>query len=155
MESEVLVSNPLITYLSTTNDENRSGVWEKGHKGKTAENFPGYEAETKTMKPMCAVWHWLGRGRYLKSGISTGVYLQNHRLLYTKPVWFQATVWENIMKSWNTFGFPSADPASLYRGESTKPKSSISWDWVLYPLFFSKKEIACVIMDPSLDLWHS
>lgn len=47
------MSNPLISYLSTINDENRSGVWGKGRKSKTAENLPEYEEETKTIEHMC------------------------------------------------------------------------------------------------------
>lgn len=37
MEREALMSKPLISYLSTINDENRSGVWGEGHKSKAAE----------------------------------------------------------------------------------------------------------------------
>lgn len=48
------MSNPLISYLSTINDEYRSGVWGKECKSKTAENLPEYEVETKTIKHMCA-----------------------------------------------------------------------------------------------------
>lgn len=54
MEREVLMSNPLISYLSTINDENSSGVWGKGLKSKTTENLPEYEVETKTIKHTCA-----------------------------------------------------------------------------------------------------
>lgn len=50
MEREVLTSNPLISYLSNINDENRSGVWGKGRKA--AENLPEYEPDTKTIKHM-------------------------------------------------------------------------------------------------------
>lgn len=37
------MSKPLISYLSTINDENRGDVWGKGHKSKAAENLPEYE----------------------------------------------------------------------------------------------------------------
>jgi len=47
------MSNPPISYLSSTNDENRSGVWGKGHKRETAENLPEYEEEAKTTNHMC------------------------------------------------------------------------------------------------------
>lgn len=44
------MSNLLISYLSTINDENRSGVWGKGRKA--VENLPEYELDTKTIKHM-------------------------------------------------------------------------------------------------------
>lgn len=87
MEREALMSKPLISYLSSINDENRSGVRGEGHKSKTAENLPEYEEETKTIKHVqAAAWHWLGTGKYLKRGISGRVYLQNPRFLYKKPL---------------------------------------------------------------------
>lgn len=99
----------------------------------------------------------MGRGRYLKSGISIGIYLQNTWFLYAETVYLHPTLWKNILRNWNTFGFPLAGPASLYRCESAKPKTSISWNWILYPppfFFPHKREIACVIMGLSLDLWQ-
>lgn len=56
MEREVLTSNPLISYLSTINDENRSGVGGKGRKSKTAENLRVYEEETKTIRQRDSGW---------------------------------------------------------------------------------------------------
>lgn len=56
MEREVLMSNPLISYLSTINDESRSGVGGKGQKSKTAENLPEHEEEKKTLKQHDSGW---------------------------------------------------------------------------------------------------
>lgn len=40
MEREVLMAIPLISYLSTINDENRSGAGRKGLNSKKAKNLP-------------------------------------------------------------------------------------------------------------------
>lgn len=50
------MSNPLISYLSTINDESRSGVGGKGRKSKTAENLPEHEEEKKTLKQHDSGW---------------------------------------------------------------------------------------------------
>lgn len=63
MEREALMSKPLISYLSTINDENRSGVRGEGHKSKTAENLPEYEEETKSIKHMCRLQPDTGWGQ--------------------------------------------------------------------------------------------
>lgn len=98
MEREALMSKPLISYLSSINDENRSGVWREGHESKTAENLPEYEEETKTLQHMCRLQPDTGWGQGApKKWNCSGTLLAESQIFIQKNP--EVTVQENITKS--------------------------------------------------------